>query len=152
MIDEVIAASGTDGELLPFAPDHSQSITVKDDMDSALTEGTDYNLTANSIVVIGPGAIDNGGVKVSYNKAPKEIIQALVEAGEEFALFLDGMNEAQSGKPVSITMHRLKFSPVQGLPFISDEFAEESMEFEVLRDSSIGGVGMSQFIKVVQAL
>ena len=49
-------------------------------------------------------------------------------------------------------MHRLKFSPVQGLPFISDEFAEVSMEFEVLRDSSIGGVGTSQFIKVVQAL
>ncbi|WP_202969924.1 hypothetical protein, partial [Endozoicomonas atrinae] len=84
--------------------------------------------------------------------APQEIMQALVEAGEEFALFFDGMNEAQSGKPVSITMHRLKFSPVQGLPFISDEFAEVSMEFEVLRDSSIGGVGMSQFIKIVQAL
>ena len=61
--DEVIAASGTDGELLPFAfaPDHSQSITVKDDMDSPLTEGTDYNLTANGIVVIGTGAIDNAG-------------------------------------------------------------------------------------------
>ncbi|WP_066017815.1 hypothetical protein [Endozoicomonas atrinae] len=154
VIDEVIAASGTDGELLPFAfaPDHSQSITVKDDMDSALTEGTDYNLTANGIVVIGTGAIDNGGVKVSYTKAPQEIMQALVEAGEEFALFFDGMNEAQSGKPVSITMHRLKFSPVQGLPFISDEFAEVSMEFEVLRDSSITASGISQFMKVVQAL
>ncbi len=49
-------------------------------------------------------------------------------------------------------MHRLKFSPVQGLPFISDEFAEDSMEFEVLRDSSITSSGLSQFMKVVQAL
>ncbi len=152
VVDEVVPASGTDGELLPFAfaPDHSQSITVKDDMD--VTECIDYNLTANGIVVIGTGAIDNDGVKVSCTKAPQEIMQALLEAGEEFALFFDGMNEAQSGKPVSITMHRLKFSPVQGMPFISDEFTEVSMEFEVLRDSSIGGVGMSQFMKVVQAL
>ncbi|MFK0572423.1 hypothetical protein [Endozoicomonas sp.] len=77
---------------------------------------------------------------------------SLVEAGEEFALFFDGMNEAQTGNAVSLTMHRIKFSPVQGVPFISDEFAEISMEFELLRDTSKTGTGISQFMKVVQAL
>lgn len=33
---------------------------------------------------MGTGAIYNNGVKVSYTKAPKEIMMALTEAGEEF--------------------------------------------------------------------
>ena len=153
--DEEIAATGTDGEFLPFAfaPDLSQSVTVKDGADdTALTVDEDYTLTPNGLLVVGDGAIDSEGVKVSYSKAPQEILEALVQAGEEFALFFDGMNEAQSGKPVNITLHRIKFSPLQSLPLISDEFAEVSMEFEVLCDGSITAAGISQFMKVVQAV
>ena len=79
-------------------------------------------------------------------------MEALVEAGAEFALFFDGMNEAQSGKAVSVTLHRIKFSPVEDLPFIGDEFAEVNMAFEVLRDTCKTGAGISQFMKVVQAV
>ncbi len=153
--DEVIAASGENNELLAFAfaLDMTQTITVKDGADDTeLSQGTDYELSPNGIVVIGGGAIDTDGVKVSYTKAPQEIMEALVEAGAEFALFFDGMNEAQTGKAVSVTLHRIKFSPVEGLPFIGDEFAEVSMAFEVLRDTGKTGAGISQFMKVVQAV
>ncbi|KEQ12966.1 hypothetical protein GZ77_21300 [Endozoicomonas montiporae] len=153
--DEVITATGNDGELLPFAyaPDHTQAITVKNAADdSGLTEGDDYTLTANGLLVVGAGAITASGVKVSYTKAPQEILEAMVSAGEEFCLFFDGMNEAQSGNPVSVTLHKVKFSPLQGLQLIGDEFAEVSMEFEVLRDSTKTGTGISQFMKVIQAL
>ena len=153
--DEVVTGSGNDGELLPFAfaPDHSQSVTVKNASDdSDLAEGTDYTLTANGLLVVGSGAITNAGVKVSYTKAAQEILEAMVSAGEEFSLYFDGMNEAQSGKPVNITLHKIKFSPLQGLQLIGDEFAEVSMEFEVLRDSTKTGSGISQFMKMTQVL
>ena len=153
--DEEIAATGTDGEFLPFAfaPDLGQTITVKSATDdSPLTIDDDYTLTANGLLVVGDGAISADGVKVSYSKASQEILEALVQAGEEFALFFDGMNEAQSGKAVNITLHRVKFSPLQSLPLIGDEFAEISMEFEVLCDGSITGSGLSQFMRVVQAV
>ena len=153
--DEPISAAGTAGEPLPFAfaPDLSQTVTVKDASDdSILAAGTDYEVTANGIKVTSDSLIDTAGVKVSYTKAPQEIMEALVEAGAEFALFFDGMNEAQSGKAVGVTLHRIKFSPIQGLTFIGDEFAEVSVEFELLRDTSKTGAGISQFMKVVQAV
>lgn len=153
--DELIPSSGTDGELLPFAfvPDQTASITIKNGADdSALTQGTDYELTANGIKVVGAGAIGNQGVKATYTKAPQEVLEAMVEAGEEFSLYFDGMNEAQSGKAVNITLHRIKFSPLQGLSLIGDEFAEVAMDFEVLRDATKTGDGISQFMKVVQAI
>lgn len=153
--DELVKGAGNDGELLPFAfaPDHAQPITVKNASDdSDLKEGTDYTLTANGLLVVGDGAITAGGVKVSYSKAAQEILEAMVSAGEEFSLFFDGMNEAQSGKAVGVTLHKVKFSPLQGLPLIGDEFAEIAMEFEVLRDSTKTGTGISQFMKVVQVL
>ena len=152
--DELIAATGADGELLPcaFVPD-TATIVVTDALNStALAEGVDYDITPNGITVIGTGAINSNGVHVTYDKAPQEILQALVEAGQEFTLFFDGLNEAQSGKAVAITLHRIKFSPVQGLPFIGDEFAEATMEFEVLSDNTITGAGISRFMKVVQAV
>ena len=128
-------------------------VTVTDAVNStALAEGVDYDITPNGITVIGTGAINSNGVHVTYDKAPQEILQALVEAGQEFTLFFDGLNEAQSGKAVAITLHRIKFSPVQGLPFIGDEFAEATMEFEVLSDNTITGAGISRFMKVVQAV
>ena len=153
--DELITGAGNDGELLPFAfaPDHGQAISVVNAADeSDLEAGTDYTLTANGLLVVGDGAITNAGVKVSYSKAPQEILEAMVSAGEEFCLFFNGMNEAQSGKAVSVTLHKVKFSPLQGLPLIGDEFAEVAMEFEVLRDSTKTGSGISQFMKVVQVL
>ncbi|OED40224.1 hypothetical protein ACH42_17065 [Endozoicomonas sp. (ex Bugula neritina AB1)] len=153
--DELVAATGTTGELLPFAfaPDLSSSVTLKDASDdSALTEGDDYTLTSNGVLVTEGSIITAGGVKASYTKAAQEVLEALVTAGEEFALFFDGLNEAQSGKAVNISLHKIKFSPLQGLAFIGDEFAEVSMEFEVLRDASKVGNGISQFMKVVQVL
>ena len=153
--DEVVAASGTAGELLPFAfaPDLSQSVTIKDASDdSALVEGDDYTLTANGVLVADMSEITSAGIKATYTKAAQEVLEALVSAGEEFALFFDGMNEAQSGKAVNISLHKIKFSPLQSLPMIGDEFAEVSMEFEVLRDSTKTGANISQFMKVVQVL
>ena len=152
--DEAISATGTPGELLvfAFAPDTSKTITIKAGTGSTVLEkDTDYILTANGIVVKSD-KITNTGIQATYTKAPQEILEALVTAGEEFALFFDGLNEAQSGKAVNISLHKIKFSPLQGLAFIGDEFAEVSMEFEVLRDATKVGNGISQFMKVVQVL
>lgn len=152
--DEAHETTGTGGELIPFdfTYDKSQSVTVTLTAGGACTEGTDYNLTPNGLTVIGAGAIDASGIKVTYTKAPGEVMEALIGSGKEFELFFDGLNEAQSGKAVGINMHRIKFSPAQGLGFISDEFAEIALDFEVLSDSTINAQGISQYMKVTQAI
>ena len=153
--DEELPATGTVGEFIPFGsiPDAGETITLKNAVDdSAIAAGVDYELTENGIVVLDNTNITTSGVKATYTKHAAEVLEALVQAGQEFTLYFDGLNEAQSGKPVNITIHRLKFSPISGLPFIGDEFAEAEMEFEILSDGAISGAGLSKFMKVAQAV
>jgi len=152
--DEAHATTGADGEFIPLdnARDTTQPITATLTNATALTEGTDYTVENNGLVVIGTGAIDATGILVSYTKATAEVMEALTNAGEECVLYFNGVNEAQGGKLIAIKMHRVKFSPAQGLSFIGDEFGEISMDFEVLSDQAITGAGLSKFMKVDQVL
>ncbi len=127
--DEPLVSHGVANELIPFKrlPDLNQSITVKDSLDTTLIAGDDYELTQSGIKVIDGGGIDNQGVKVSYTPLSTNMVQALVESGREFVLFMEGLNDAQEGLPFNIRVHRVKFSPVQNLGFISDDFANDRL-------------------------
>ena len=153
--DEAQPAIGVDGELIPFAflPDAAEVITVKDAETSAeLVAGTDYEVTRIGVRILEGATIGTTGLLVTYTKDAQEIMQALVAAGKEFRMVFNGLNEAQSGKAVNITIHRMKFSPAQGLSFIGDDFAEMDTGFNALSDSTITGGGVSKHMKVIQAL
>lgn len=151
--DEVQACAGVDGELIPFdfPIDHSAAITVKTAADVALVVDVDYTVSSTGIVVIGGGDITSAGVKVSYTKAVGAIMEALVASGEEFRLHFDGLNDAQSGKPVAITNHRIKFSPTSGLSFLGTEFGEIPLAFDVLSAPNVVGTGLSKYMRIAQA-
>lgn len=151
--DEVHECAGVDGELIPFdfPIDHSAPITVKTAGDVALEAGTDYNVTSTGIVVIGTGGITNAGVKASYTKSVGAIMEALVASGAEYRLHFDGVNDAQNGKPVAVTNHRIKFSPTSGLGFLGGEFGEIPLSFDVISDPEVTGSGLSKYMRVVQA-
>lgn len=137
---------------LPDITDPGTSITVTKDPDgtpAVMVLNTDYEVTRAGIVVLEGGALaDSDEVGIDYDKADSVVMQALVESGKEFYLVFDGLNEAQSGKAVAITAHRIKFSPTQGTSLIGDEFAELPLEFSVLSDPSVSGTGISKFFKV----
>ncbi|WP_202969911.1 hypothetical protein, partial [Endozoicomonas atrinae] len=147
---EPLVSHGVADELIPFKrlPDLNQSITVKDSLDTTLVAGDDYELTQSGIKVIDGGGIDNLGIKVSYTPLPANMVQALVESGREFVLFMEGLNDAQEGLPFNIRVHRVKFSPVQNLGFISDDFANIPLQLDVLSDPTITGQGLSPFMQL----
>ena len=151
--DEVQECAGVDGELIPFdfPIDHGAAITVKTAGDVALTLNDDYTISSTGIVVNGDGDINNTGVKISYTKAVGAIMEALVASGQEFRLHFDGVNDAQSGKPVAITNHRIKFSPTSGLAFLGSEFGEIPLSFDVLSSSTVVGSGLSKYMRIAQA-
>ncbi|WP_422472556.1 hypothetical protein [Endozoicomonas sp. ALB032] len=148
--DEAQETYGVADELIPFQrlPDLSQTITVKDSLDTVLVEGDDYQLMKSGIQVVEGGGIDDQGIKVSYTPLKANMVQALVESGREFTLFMEGLNDAQEGLPFNIRVHRVKFSPVQNLGFISDDFASIPLQVDVLADSSISGNGLSAFMQL----
>ena len=148
--DEPLVSHGVADELIPFKrlPDLNQSIMVKDSLDTTLVAGDDYELTQSGIKVIDGGGIDNLGIKVSYTPLPANMVQALVESGREFVLFMEGLNDAQEGLPFNIRVHRVKFSPVQNLGFISDDCANIPLQLDVLSDPTITGQGLSPFMQL----
>ncbi len=150
VVDEELETHGVADELIPFKrlPDLSQTITVKDSLDTTLVKGEDYELMKSGIKVLDGGGIDDQGVKVSYTPLKANMVQALVESGREFILFMEGLNDAQEGLPFNIRVHRVKFSPVQNLGFISDDFASIPLQVDVLADTSVSGSGLSAFMQL----
>jgi hypothetical protein len=148
------------GALVAFndTPDISTTSAIDVTLDpdgtpAALTEGTDYEVTRAGVVFLDDSAnitdaVDGHEVGIDYPKAESVVMEALVSSGKEYRFVFDGLNQAQSGKAVTITAHRIKFSPTAGTSFIGDEFAELPLEFTALSDSSISGADISKFFKV----
>lgn len=142
------------GGLVRFAklPDLAEAITVTDGDLTTYEEGDDYILTRAGIVITHEGAIaDEQGIEVSYTARPSNVVQALTQAAQEWKLTFDGLNEAESGRPVVVDVHRIKFSPLQNLGLIADEFAGLEMTGESLSDEAVTGAGLSKFFTVEMA-
>lgn len=89
-----------------------------------------------------------GEVNADTNAPEKVIIEALTTGAQTFKMVFEGINEAATGKTVTVTVHRAKIGAAQGLGFIGDEFAALEITGEVLIDTSINGQGMSKFFKI----
>ena len=75
-------------------------------------------------------------------------IEALTTGAQTFELTFEGVNEAATGKTVTVTVYRAKIGAAQGLGFIGDEFGALEITGEVLIDTSITTPGLSQFFSV----
>ena len=126
--------------------DTAASVTVKDETETTTyQEGTDYEVTAAGLKILDSGSITDGEILVvSYDNQGTNVLQALVDSGQEVRVVLDGINDA-TGKPVTVKVHRWKPSPTSGLGLISDDFSTFTIEGEVLADESIQATGKSKF-------
>ena len=112
---------------------------------------THYKVTNSGITALpAADALFAGGLrlKISYTKNPQYLVQALTDAGTEYLLVFDGLNEVDSGNSVIVKIHRTKFSPTSGLDLIGDDFGEIKMEFSALKDASIVAAGLSQYMQI----
>lgn len=133
-------------------PDKTTVVVTDGTGTTTYVEDTDYRVVGAGIVPISGGAIsDEATILVDYDKVAGSVVQALVKSSQEYTLTLDGLNDAQSGKPVVVDLHRVKFSPASELGFITDEFGAIEVTGEVLADPNITGTGLSPYMKTEQA-
>jgi len=149
-------SSATPGSFVPLdsLPDTGETITVTRTSDSTeLTAGEDYIVDRAGLWLLEePTNLSEGDeLEVSYTPALQSVIQALISTGQEFRLYFNGLNEAQSGRKVAVDLHRVKFSPAESLPFIGDEFGEVQVSGEALKDPSIQATDTSPYFKVHMA-
>lgn len=140
------------GGLIPFdhVPNMASSIVVKRGA-TVLTVDDDYSLTGRSgITTIAGGTntlIDGDDLLISYTGLADSIVQALVNSGLEYEIFVDGLNEARSGDAVQLRVHKAKPSP-SSVDFIGDDYAGLELNFEVIKDSTKNGTTISQYFTV----
>lgn len=155
IVDESITA-GTDLETL-IRPAEVIDIAVapvvtSDPAGTTYVVDVDYTVSAAGITpIVGGGISASDPLLITYTSKANDVIQALTTAAQEFELVFDGLNEAQSGSPVIITVYRAKFGGAQGLSMIGDEFAEIALTGDVLKDSTITSGSLSQFLKIESA-
>ncbi|RLA21064.1 MAG: hypothetical protein DRQ61_09045 [Gammaproteobacteria bacterium] len=127
-------------------------VVTSDPAGTTYIEDTDYTVSAAGITVLSTGSISaSTALLISYTKKAVDVVQTLTNSGAEYQLIFDGLNEAQSGAEVVITVHRAKFGPASEVGAIGEDFAELALSGEALKDTSITTAGLSQYIEIKQA-
>ena len=140
--------------LFDKVPDTSASMTITgSDTSTDLVEGEDYILGQAGIYITdNPTNVSDGDtIEIDYESLLHDVVEALTEAGAEYRMVFDGLNEAASGRAVNVELHRVAFSPTEELSLIGDEFGELSVSGEVLRDSDKATSTTSGFFRVRMA-
>lgn len=147
---EVLGCKGVEGELIPFKnlPDLSQPVTIVTSADAALAAGTDYLLTQHGIIVTAGSLIDDTGIKATYTKLAADAVQMLAGSQVELELFIAGLNDAQSGEPFALRVHRAKFGLAKELPVFGTEYMRLEAPVELLADDRITASGISKFCQM----
>lgn len=152
----VVTVAGTTSGVEPTWPTNGTTVTDgtvtwKDIGTTTLVENTHWQRTRSGIEALAAGTqFDAYGtnLEVDYIKNPQYLVQALTDAGTEWEMVFDGLNEVDSGNPVVGRNFRVKFSPTAGLDLLGDEFGQIELEFSVLKDETIVGAGLSQYMQI----
>lgn len=149
--DEVVTAYL--GAIVPLAhPSPTAVVVTNSAATTTYVAGTDYEVRAGGIYIMPGGAItDAQSLKVDYTYAGYDQVEAMTTGAITLELHFEGLNEANSGKPVIVDIYRAQLSPTKALSLLGDKFAELDVEAEVMADTSKTGVGVSQYFRVKMA-
>jgi len=148
VIDEAVTAYKD--AIVALAHPNPTAVTVSHTSGTpAYVANTDYEVRAGGIFIIAAGAITNGqALKVDYTYAAYDKVEAMTSSSILLELHFEGLNEANSGKPVIVDIYKAQLSPTKALSLLGDKFADLEIEAEVLADTSKSGVGISQYFRV----
>lgn len=127
-------------------------VVTSDPAGTTYVEDTDYTVTTAGIIILASGSITaSAPLLISYTKKAVDVVEGATTSAQEVELVFVGLNEAQSGTPMVVKIHRAKFNPTDELALIGDEFGAITLSGEALADATITGAGLSQFCKIQAA-
>jgi len=145
--DEAVTAYK--GAIVPLAHTSLSAIVVKNTAgDTTYVANTDYEVRAGGIFILSAGAITNAqSLKVSYSHAAYDKVEAMTTGALTLEMHFEGLNEANSGRPVIVDIYRAQLSPAKALSLLGDKFVDLQIDAEVLADTSKTGADISQYFR-----
>lgn len=147
-IDTITVKHGCFNELIHINPS-TVSFTGSG---STYIAGTDYVVSGGGIYFPSTSTVPEGSLPVSYNYPSQTVMECLTGGAIEWRVILDGINIANSNKPVKVKLFKVKFNPAKDLNFKGEKFGELKLQGDLLKDDSITGVGKSQYFQEVVQL
>ncbi|PAT39164.1 hypothetical protein CK623_11415 [Vandammella animalimorsus] len=118
-----------------------------------IAEAGNYEVRPAGIYLL-PGAANLAAgdqLRVTYDWADYAVIEALTTGPVELELIFEGLNEADSGKPVAVEIHRASQGVANAIALLQDNgFANLEVGGACLRDPRKSGSGVSQFYRVLK--
>ena len=136
------------GALVPLAhPNPTAVVVTNSDASTTYDVNVDYEVRPGGIFILNGTITDAEALKVDYTFASYHKVEAMTEGSITLALHFEGLNEANSNKPVIVDIYRVQLSPTKALSLLGDKFADLQIEAEVLKDPTKTGSGISQYFR-----
>lgn len=141
-------AKGYKGALVPLAFPPSAITTVTDSTATTTYDaGDDYVLSGAGLYIPdGSSIIDAADLKVTYTYAAHARLEGAMATGGEMQLLFEGLNEADSDKPVLMDLWRMSVPAAEEIALIGDKLGEMKFQGELLKDAT-KGAGVSAFYR-----
>lgn len=139
------------GGFIPLSGIGPSSVIVKYGESDTVLPTSEYIVKSAGIFILENSThVSSSGtpVKISYTKSAGTIIQTLIKAADEYRVVFSGTNFARGGKPFSVDLFRVKFSPTKDLSFIAEDFAGLTLTASVLQDDTKTGADISTFCEI----
>ncbi len=116
-------------------------------------EGEDYELSPEGILIPDGSAIPAPiagapNIEVAYTYAAQTRVEAMVTSSKQYEGIFVGLNEARSGKPVIVHVHKFNGGLLQTMSLIGEDYGAGEVTSKVLMDGTKQGAGISKYFHV----
>lgn len=146
--DEVV--KGYVGATVPLAYPPAAITSVKDSAGAVTYDaGDDYEMTSGGLYFPdGSTIVEAANLKVTYSGLAHARLEGAMSSGTVLELWYEGLNEADSDKPVLVNMWRVSVPSAEEIALIGTTLGELKFASELLKDAS-KGVGVSAFYRAL---
>lgn len=140
------------GDIVALKKSGVTNLVVEDDIAAALTLDTHYKINSanhGSIEILDIGAFTQP-FNADYDNAGSVDVALLTEALPQVWLRFEGLNTADTNKPVIIEIYKFTYDPAKAIAAISEELASFPMEGGALYDDTKDGDAvLGQFGRII---
>lgn len=110
----------------------------------------DYIVSKGGITIaatITTGTVLSGDtITIDYTPVASSDVQSLINAAPDVSIFFEGINAVDS-KYNTTRIYKAKLGVASNISMIGEDFATLDINFTVLKDTTVTGAGISQFLK-----